>query len=41
MDTAITIDNSDADLAIGTGISFVSAGGGFTNFIDTPSSVFK
>ncbi|MBI5415141.1 hypothetical protein HZA38_06555 [Candidatus Peregrinibacteria bacterium] len=37
----LAIDNSDADDAIADGILFISAGGGFTDFIDTPSSVFK
>src|SRR3989344_4282676 len=40
-DASLVIDNSDANLAIADGILFVSAGGGFTDFIDTPSSVFK
>jgi hypothetical protein len=38
LDTGILIDNADADLALTTGIQFTnSGGGGFTNFIDTPS----
>ncbi|HTE22287.1 MAG TPA: hypothetical protein VK674_04575 [Candidatus Limnocylindria bacterium] len=40
-DASLVIDNSDTNLAIPDGILFMSAGGGFTDFIDTPSSVFK
>jgi len=41
LDASLVIDNSDADDAVGDGIRFVDGGGTFTDFIDTPSSVFK
>ena len=41
LDAALVIDNSDTDDAVANGILFVDAGGGFTDYIDTPSSVFK
>ena len=37
LDTALLINNADTDLAVTTGIQFTSSGGGFTNFIDTPT----
>src|SRR3989338_5083371 len=41
-DASLVIDNSDVTGAtIADGILFQSAGSGFTDFIDTPSSVFK
>ncbi len=41
-DAGLVIDNSDiTGAAIADGILFASAGSGFTDFIDTPSSVFK
>jgi len=37
----LKLNNADTNEVVTTGLSFTSAGGGFTNFIDTPSSVFK
>ena len=40
-ESLLVLDNSDTNEAVTDGLLFVSAGGGFTDFIDTPSSVFK
>lgn len=40
-ESLLVLDNSDANEAVTDGLLFVDAGGGFTDYIDTPSSVFK